>query len=528
MACYEEEEPCLKYNIVGEDGEKIGFATFVEEMMSRIIDQGACFYPRHELVSIQHDESGSNTLMFANGVVATATDNTILNIPQRPLLEVLRKSQILDDVQEEKDVYDSMHSVQTELVTKLYLYYEDAWWYKLGLTNGDFEMPGDARNMLLQGRYHDGHVKCDPEDETNCYGFLLAVYAHDFGGTKSQYFRRFQRDRPEPVTILSNTNTEDAEFLKHAHDQLRQFHLYENTDAPYSGFEAKRAFDASSPPTFAVLATWNVATYGAGGGWHHWTDLSVTEKAQKPLNDYNIHLINEAFSKLQGWAEGSLLLADEVLEEYFGVSRPWSFEAPDFVQFLAQTASEECVVEQEEDSGSSGGGGGGGTADAGGGGFDPCFVAGSLVEMADGSMKPIELVQENDLIATGVNGHIGHVTEVLVHSMEKDLRDVVVVPTSHGALVGTPTHPILVMGTWMELRDAVERPDVLKDARIEQQTVDFFYNLEVDGHEPGISSHSYVVNGIVASGLGDNQVLNTMFPRQSVWQQVVDDLASPQ
>ena len=64
-------------------------------------------------------------------------------------------------------------------------------------------------------------------------------------------------------------------------------------------------------------------------------------------------MVNEAYSKLQGWAEGTLLLADEVLEDYFSVQRPWDFEAPEFVQRVAQTSSQEC----SEDSASGGGGG---------------------------------------------------------------------------------------------------------------------------------------------------------------------------
>lgn len=102
----------------------------------------------------------------------------------------------------------------------------------------------------------------------------------------------------------------------------------------------------------------------SGGGWHHWTDLTKVEKAIAPLNDYNIHVINEAFSKLQGWAEGSLLLADKVLEDYFSVQRPWDFDTPpDIVQRLAQTSSEECPVGED-----GGGGGSGGGGDGGGGG----------------------------------------------------------------------------------------------------------------------------------------------------------------
>ena len=42
--------------------------------------------------------------------------------------------------------------VFTEIVTKLYLYYSKAWWHDLGLIEGDFEMAGDARNMLLKGK----------------------------------------------------------------------------------------------------------------------------------------------------------------------------------------------------------------------------------------------------------------------------------------------------------------------------------------------------------------------------------------
>jgi len=268
-------------------------------MMSRLVDAGACFFPRHELTSLVHNNDGSNTLIFANGVVASDVPQVILNIPQRPLLKIIRKSSIpFGSEIEERELYKAAHSVQTEIVTKLYLYYEDVWWHRLNLYNGDFEAAGDAQNMLLKGRYHDGHIECDTNDK--CHGFLLAVYAHDLGGNKAQFFRRYQRDRPNPVTIISNTDTEGAAFLKHAHDRLKEYHLYDVVNATYTGFEAQQVFDTADEPTFAVLATWNIATFGAGGGWHRWTDVEEVEKATKPLNNYNIHVINEAYSKLQG------------------------------------------------------------------------------------------------------------------------------------------------------------------------------------------------------------------------------------
>ena len=548
VACYDDDDPCLKFNIVGNDGEKIGFASFVEELMSRLIDKGACFFPRHNLVSIKHHEDdGSNTLTFSNGITTTASHSTILNIPQRPLLEAIRESGLYSSsssdpqvarisLSDEKDTYDALHSVQTEIVTKLYLYYEDAWWYRLGIKDGDFESPGDARNMLLQGRYHDGHVKCklDEDGEEKCYGFLLAVYAHDFSGTKAQYFRRFQRDRPEPVTILSSTNPEEEDFLNHAHKRIVDYHVYGDNEAAInatslSQFQLRKVMEATTPPTFAVLANWNTAAFGAGGGWHHWTDMSNSEKAMKPLNSLGLHVINEAFSKVQGWAEGSLLLADEVLEEYYGVARPWDFEVPEGIFYLAQTSSEECVAEDDSGSSGSSSGGGGGP---GGGELDLCFVAGSMVELEDGRLIPIEDVQTGDYVATGVDGKVGLVTEKLVHPVkDKDHgSNVVVIETQIGDLVGTPDHPILlpvpnrnnneskdeVQLVWLELGDALDR-NLLKNARRESRTVDVFYNLEIDGHQPGKSAHSYVVNGMIASGLGDNPLLNEIFPRQTVF-----------
>jgi hypothetical protein len=244
VGCYDDSDPCTKFNIVDEDGEKSGFASFNEAMLQKLIDGGACWYPYHELVRFEKETDPAvstrqneprfpepTKLYFANGVVATATDATFLNIPQRPLLKILRNSDLPGVLDLEK--LDALHSVQTTISTKLYLYYPKGhvFWKKLGLNAGDFKYPGDAQNMLLEGRYSDGHVRCDdPNDPNTCHGFLLAVYATDFSGNKAQYFRRFQADRPEPITFITNDDIEGRQFLAHAHARLREYHEYESSD----------------------------------------------------------------------------------------------------------------------------------------------------------------------------------------------------------------------------------------------------------------------------------------------------------
>ena len=149
--------------------------------------------------------------------------------------------------------------------------------------------------------------------------------------------------------------------------------------------------------------------------------------------------------------------------------------------------------------------------------------------MADGSLKAIAEVKEGDYVFTGFAGDTGLVTEVLTHKVRREVP-VAVVQTVFGDLVGTPDHPIYFKNQWVELSDALElsfdktneedgdRSSVpVIDGRIESQHIDLFYNLEIDGNAPGMSSHSYVVNGIIASGLGDNVLLNSLFARQEAW-----------
>lgn len=100
-----------------------------------------------------------------------------------------------------------------------------------------------------------------------------------------------------------------------------------------------------------------------------------------------------------------------------------------------------------------------------------------------------------------------------------------ILSTPFGDLVGTLDHPIHFNGEWMEMIDAMthersSNSDMYFEGRISTVEVDLLYNLEVDGDAPGSSSHSYVVNNIIASGLGDNTYLNTLFPRQKAWKSV--------
>ena len=275
-------------------------------------------------------------------------------------------------------------------------------------------------------------------------------------------------------------------------------------NASYTNYEAQSIVGGSDTPTFAVLATWNIATLGAGGGWHGWTDLSLSDAMPEALSAHGAYVINEAYSKVQGWAEGSLQVADEVLEDSFGLARPWSFAASTYPIHLAQTQpAQDC----DSDSGGASHGGGGGGASSGGGGSDDvlCFTGDAPLLLADMTVKNLSDAVVGDRVKTGFGDAVGVVTAVLVHPVpgsEAELVDL-------GGFLGTKSHPVLVDNQWVELADA-GLGHALKTVRVQN-----LYNLEIDGDAPGASNHSYVVGELVASGNGDGH-LNKLFPRQKV------------
>jgi hypothetical protein len=173
------------------------------------------------------------------------------------------------------------------------------------------------------------------------------------------------------------------------------------------------------------------------------------------------------------------------------------------------------------DSGGAASGGGGsssGGGSSGGSGADVfCFTGEALVEMADGTLKPIADVEEGDVVRTGTGHGAGRVTEKLAHQIGGEVP-VTMLDTEHGVLMGTPSHPVLSLdGEWINFGDM--KHDLL---RTSTRYIDVFYNLEIDADTPESSSHSYVVNGVVASGLGDNEVLNRLYPRQESWKNKVN------
>jgi len=291
--------------ITDANGNEIGYSTSSEQLLAKIVSQGARIFYQHKLASVYRDTSNPNNmrLTFANG--ATTTSQTVfLNIPTTSLYQLSADSVIFTDAND--TVKEAMNLFIPQPAVKMYGYYEDAWWKtKLGLDHDE----GYTTNELKFFGLVDGVTKCT--SPTTCKGVVLMSYPD---GENTKYFETVQNDKDSPLVIVNSNTTDPVEltWMKDAHS------LFVNSFKPY--FRQKNIDPDTIPlPKTIVMGVWQAA-------WHYgpvnnFPGGQTNALSLKPVNNLKLFWVNEANSIDQGWAEGSLLMAEKAAN-MLGLSRP--------------------------------------------------------------------------------------------------------------------------------------------------------------------------------------------------------------
>lgn len=134
-----------------------------------------------------------------------------------------------------------------------------------------------------------------------------------------------------------------------------------------------------------------------------------------------------------------------------------------------------------------------------------CFTFETPIEMWNGELKQIGEIKIGDEVKSFKDGNFvkGIVTNTLIHPTNK-----VVPVVKFGNMVADPQHPFYLNEKWEDIES-------LNQSEYTYEFIDNFYNLEIDGNDVNRSEHNFITEGIIVSGLGDSQVLNAMFMRQS-------------
>jgi hypothetical protein len=101
-----------------------------------------------------------------------------------------------------------------------------------------------------------------------------------------------------------------ALMVQEAHRQLLEIH----------GIEAKKEFE----PYTAAYMDWGRNPYGGGANFWplHVDSYAVSDKILQPVANVPVFICGEAYSHQQGWVEGALATAENMLQRHLGLGPP--------------------------------------------------------------------------------------------------------------------------------------------------------------------------------------------------------------
>jgi monoamine oxidase len=186
---------------------------------------------------------------------------------------------------------------------KLFLGYEVPWWRSLGLRAGRSitDMP------IRQTYYFETEGEQPGADPRNLHSLLMASYndtaAVPFWKGLEQGVPFKGRTTPHIAAAVDPVPPSDypvsEQMVDMAQLQIARLHVLQNPPPPYT----------------AMYHDWSKWPFG--GGWHVWKAgynfSDVLKSMPQPIPGEPFYICGEAYSRAQGWVEGALQTAEDVL-----------------------------------------------------------------------------------------------------------------------------------------------------------------------------------------------------------------------
>jgi monoamine oxidase len=235
----------------------------------------------------------------------------VLAMPRRSL-------ELLDDRPNELSLYDgpegarfreAVSSTIMQQSMKLLLAFEAPWW----TTNFGAQAGESITDLPMRQCYYFG------TNAKDSHSLFLSSYNDIDTVSFWSALEIGEPFEPRPTELVSNADLGlHAELLApkvmvdESMAQVRELHGQQPSPIP--------------DPYAAYYHDWAHDPYG--GGYHAWNpDISVRDTMRYmrcPRPDEAIHVVGEAYSDQQGWAEGAFCVAEHLVRDHFGM-KPASF-----------------------------------------------------------------------------------------------------------------------------------------------------------------------------------------------------------
>ena len=203
-----------------------------------------------------------------------------------------------------------IESVAPQPLFKLFACYDRPWWTeKLGLSQGQ-----TTTDIPIRQTYYFGTEGEQPgADPKNKNSLVMATY--DDGRNIKYWIGFLREDKPKPypggggsIEWQRNVAPEDAR----------------RRSAPAARRGPRRPLDSIPKPYAAAYRDWGLDPFG--GGYNLWkihaNSIDVARDIVAPVRGLPAYICGEAYSHDQGWVEGALETAEDMLKRCFGLKEP--------------------------------------------------------------------------------------------------------------------------------------------------------------------------------------------------------------
>ena len=289
---------------------KSGFETVPIKLRERYLAAGGevrCGYRliRFDTVCLSDGTEGME-LHFQVGqkVSVVHARRLVLAMPRRSLELLEQKGAVLGS--KHNDVHKLSRSVVPIPLFKLVLCYRRRWWEDLGITRGQ-----SVTDLPLRQCYYW------PVGGNTEAGAIL-IYNDGYGmdyweglrGHPDKFTNEPHHDGAQLPAEEWKQHPAPALMVKEAHRQILAMHNAKDTPdrRPYS----------------AAYRDWGDDPYGGGANFwrQHVKSREVSRRIVQPVSGIPVYICGEAYSHAQGWVEGALMTAEDLLQNHLGLDAP--------------------------------------------------------------------------------------------------------------------------------------------------------------------------------------------------------------
>jgi monoamine oxidase len=245
-------------------------------------------------------------------------DNIILAMPRRSL-ELLDQQDFFFDQDTQSELQKGIASVIKEPSFKLLMGFEHPWWHELiGAHAGE-----SITDLPMRQCYYFG------VDAKNRHSLFLASYNDmrtvPFWNVLAEHKGGKGRFEPTQTEFVSHEDLDPWRddqapqvLVDEAMAQVRELH---DSDAEHI-----------PSPYVTYFKNWSVDPYGGGyHAWHAGIDVAATMRyMRRPDRNETVFICGEAYSDQQGWVEGAFCVAENMLQDGFGLDWPEKWLRKDY------------------------------------------------------------------------------------------------------------------------------------------------------------------------------------------------------